>query len=666
MTSSPVLPPAHAPFAGLRSLRTSWLGALLLGVAALLSGCGGGSGGGSYFGVVVPPGPQAPAGLSYAMTSAIYEVGRAIVPNRPSASGGAVERYAIAPPLPAGLVLDPATGVISGTPGEVAPPTVYVVTAENAGGNTTARVEIEVRNTPAAPAGLSYRVATAVYTVGETIAPNTPSSSGGPIQHYAIAPALPAGLLFDAASGVISGTPTAPAAEADYTVTGTNVSGSAVTTLRLAVHPALVAPASLAYATPEALYVTGEPIVPNTAQVTGGAASEFSVSPALPTGLSLNTETGAITGTPSTVQRQATYTVTARNSAGSAQTQVLIIVTGRGSWAPTQPLPTALRYLAMVALRDGRVLAAGGMTNAGVSAAADIYDPATGVWSAAAPMLHARSDPSATLLPDGRVLVVGGVASDNTTLATAELYDPAANTWTATGGMFEARTRHTATLLPSGKLLVIGGYSQNGSLGFSQTAELYDPATGTWALMATPMSTPRGQHAAQLLPGGNTLLVVGGVNRTGFVTTAELFPVIDSGSSSLLPDPVVAGNVHTSVLLQDGSVLVMSDGSETAMRFHPGTSSWTTSTFSGRRALPTMTLLADGRVLLAGGAGSGGVRQTTAEIYNPDANVWTAAASMSTGRSAAAAVLLSDGSVLAAGGFDSGGSSLDAAERYTP
>ena len=148
------------------------------------------------------------------------------------------------------------------------------------------------------------------------------------------------------------------------------------------------------------------------------------------------------------------------------------------------------------------------------------------------------------------------------------------------------------------------------------------------------------------------------------MNTAELFPVNDTGSTTVLPYTVPSGNVYTSVLLDDGSVLATADGSTTALRFHPDTSSWTTSTFSSTRLLPTMTTLADGRVLLAGGASNGGVRLTTAEIYNPDANVWTTAAPMSTARGAASAVLLTDGSVLAVGGFNT--TSLDSVERYTP
>ena len=67
----------------------------------------------------------------------------------------------------------------------------------------------------------------------------------------------------------------------------------------------------------------------------------------------------------------------------------------------------------------------------------------------------ARSSHTATLLPNGKVLVAGGSAPTGP-LACAELYDPASGTWTATGSLGTARYSHTATLLPNGKVLVAG------------------------------------------------------------------------------------------------------------------------------------------------------------------------------------------------------------------
>ena len=125
-------------------------------------------------------------------------------------------------------------------------------------------------------------------------------------------------------------------------------------------------------------------------------------------------------------------------------------------------------------LPDGRVLIAGGVQGGvqgdGKSAAAEIYDPASGSWASADDMTAARSYHTATLLPDGTVLVAGSLSS----ASSAELYDPGTGTWSATGSMNQGRHDFTATLLPDGTVLVTA-YEGSG------TAELYDPSTGTWS-----------------------------------------------------------------------------------------------------------------------------------------------------------------------------------------
>ncbi|KAI3599239.1 hypothetical protein D8I24_4734 [Cupriavidus necator H850] len=642
---------AHAStYPAWRRFLQSCLVVLALLWAAMLSGCV------AEEDAAIEP----PAGLNYSMPSASYVQGEAIVPNRPSASGGAIARYMVAPPLPAGLSLDEGTGVIAGTPTTTTAATIHVVTGTNSAGSATARVQIEVRDGTVAPTGLAYQALAVIFTVGDPVAASGPTSSGGVITHYSIAPALPAGLAFDAQTGVISGTPAAAAAQALYIITGTNSAGSTTTELRMEVQAAVAPPASLQYGNTAALYVVGEVIVPNPPQVTGGAVASFSVAPALPGGLSLNTQTGVIAGTPQSVQMQASYTITASNRAGSVQAQVRISVTARGSWVAAAPMPQAKHYHTATLLADGKVLTAGGIGAGGVTTGAALYDSSVNAWSATGSLGMPRYEHTATRLLNGKVLVAGGASGISTPLASAELFDPATGTWTPTGSLAAARVRHTATLLPDGRVLVIGG-NQSGVAPLS-TAELYDPALGAWTVASMTLTTPRTQHAATLLPDGATVLVVGGLNSTGAVLSAELFPASGSGASVTVPFPGGSHNVVQSVLLGSGKVLVVGDfaGAPQAWVYGPATSGWTGSTMNARRLLPALILLADGRVLAVGGS-----LPASAEIYHPDANAWTAAASVSVPLSGVAAALLPDGRVLVTGGAD-GGVESDATELYLP
>lgn len=85
------------------------------------------------------------------------------------------------------------------------------------------------------PSGLSYGGA-ATAVVGVALSPLTPSVTGT-VSTYSVAPALPAGIALDPITGVISGTPTAVAAQANYTVTATNAYGSTTFSLSLKVDP---------------------------------------------------------------------------------------------------------------------------------------------------------------------------------------------------------------------------------------------------------------------------------------------------------------------------------------------------------------------------------------------------------------------------------------------
>jgi hypothetical protein len=149
------------------------------------------------------------------------------------------------------------------------------------------------------------------------------------------------------------------------------------------------------------------------------------------------------------------------------------------------------------------------------------------------------------LLLNGMVLVAGGG------VVSAELYDPALGTWTATGSLITRRSGHTSTLLPNGQVLVAGG--DNGTTILA-SAELYDPGLGTWSATGSLSYIGRYFHTATSLPNG-MVLVTGGQGVNFILTSAEVYdPAI--GGWSATGSLNTARKTHTATLLASGKVLV--------------------------------------------------------------------------------------------------------------
>jgi hypothetical protein len=261
-----------------------------------------------------------PATLSYT-TPNIYAVGTGITTLTPTTTGGEITTYTVSPVLPDGLVINDQTGEISGTPTAAYPITTYVVTGSNSGGSRSANVVITV--TDKAPLLLTYSTPNTL-SKGNSISPITPSYTGGVITGYSVSPALPTGLSLSTTSGIITGTPTVVVSSfTTYTVTGTNTGGSINAPVQLLVNDA--APNGLSYTTPN-VFTKGTAITQLSPTSTGGAVTSYSIDPDLPSGLSLNTTTGVISGTASVIQATTTYLVTATNFVGSASANVVITV----------------------------------------------------------------------------------------------------------------------------------------------------------------------------------------------------------------------------------------------------------------------------------------------------------------------------------------------------
>ncbi len=181
-------------------------------------------------------------------------------------------------------------------------------------------------------------------------------------------------------------------------------------------------------------------------------------------------------------------------------------------------------------LQDGRVLIVGGRsTNCTGTCpnfalnSAEIFDPATGNFTPTGALNISRHSHTATLLSDGRVLVLGGETAEDLgtgdgRVGRAEVYDPATGKFTAWTQLVLPRSGHAATLLNNGKLWVTGGYRVT-SIATDRT-ELFDPATGTSA-EGPLMHEFHVRHTATHLPNGE-ILIFSGNNGGQPIAAAEL------------------------------------------------------------------------------------------------------------------------------------------------
>jgi len=179
------------------------------------------------------------------------------------------------------------------------------------------------------------------------------------------------------------------------------------------------------------------------------------------------------------------------------------------------------------------VLVTGGINSGGVTNGAELYDPASGHWTAASQMNSSRYVHTATLLQNGMVLVAGG-HSGAALLSSAELYNPITGIWTNTGSLTVPRLAHKAMLLPDGRVLVSGGTDNSGVV--TNSSQIYDPATGLWTLTA-PLNSARASQTQTLLPDGRVFVAGGATNASGSasLSSTEVFDVGLGFSNSWRP-----------------------------------------------------------------------------------------------------------------------------------
>jgi len=168
-------------------------------------------------------------------------------------------------------------------------------------------------------------------------------------------------------------------------------------------------------------------------------------------------------------------------------------------------------------LNDGRVLMAGG-GNGGLNATAELYDPKTGTFIETGSLITPRYKHTAGLLPDGRVLIAGGSDERDWSgnLNSAEIYDPRTGKFSAAASLNDSRFKlpDEAVQLPSGGLLVAGGSPQ---------AEVFDPASGKFVVVAGQMNDKWHYISETRLRDGSVLLAGGYPNSDQATTQTWIY-----------------------------------------------------------------------------------------------------------------------------------------------
>jgi hypothetical protein len=232
-------------------------------------------------------------------------------------------------------------------------------------------------------------------------------------------------------------------------------------------------------------------------------------------------------------------TVDSYNAAATLQTRL-----------PTSATRQVGLYPRMHLMPDGRLFYSG-VTTDPLGKTARFFNPTTNSWGTAVDSFNfgVRGDGMSVLLPGlKKILAIGGSKTESGTsskaTASTEVIDlSAANPqWNSAAPMKVPRKEANSVMLPDGKLLVVGGAKGPGSYRNPvKAAEIFDPSTGTWTLMAA-QTAPRAHHStAVLLPDGRVLSA--GHDRGTYLMTGEIYsppylfkgarPVISSAPGSL-------------------------------------------------------------------------------------------------------------------------------------
>jgi hypothetical protein len=349
---------------------------------------------------------------------------------------------------------------------------------------------------------------------------------------------------------------------------------------------------------------------------------------------------------------------TIQASSGGVQSSTKLTVTT--GFLMTGSLNTPRYAHTATMLNNGLVLIAGGVDASETAlSSAELYNPATGLSTPTGSLNTSRAWHTATLLNSGLVLVAGGCSgcspgNDGTSLSQAEIYNPATGIFTPTGNMTNAREYHTATVLNNGMVLIAGGLASGVALS---SAELYNPATGSFTASGS-LNNPRYWHASTLLNNGTVLITGGQINAQTLAPPAgEIFNPSTNKFTLTATTMTSARSQHTATPLNNGGVLIAGGNGlngpiASAEIYKPVAGTFSvTGSLNTARSLQRATLMNNGRVLIAGGLDLNGNSLASAELFDSTQATFLTSLGLNTARFGDTATLLSNGLVLTAGGI---------------
>ncbi len=309
-------------------------------------------------------------------------------------------------------------------------------------------------------------------------------------------------------------------------------------------------------------------------------------------------------------------------------------------------------------------------------------------WSTTGTMTVGHWQDAAWRMRDGRVMVVAGCSLSGCpesfaqsacgqVLADTETWSETTGTWTAGRPLATARYAFGSAPVGDGDLVVAGGCLTVGCTQTTATVERYRQREGAWSAAGT-LSAPRASLAMVTLADGGAL-AIGGCDAGPCSAAVDRYDAATGAWSVRAPLPSPRGHA-TATVLRDGRVLVVGGCADaacativgTAALYDPVANTWVSAgTLSDARSGHSATLLASGDVLIAGGCADAACARTlpTTELWSavgPSGGSFRPGATMPGARHDHTATALATGEVLIAGGASGAASSLPSAEVYVP